>query len=86
MEPLELVGIYAVARFDQKNDHLKYLILTNKTKKKIKEYQTFVLKSIFQAYEQKEYKGEIKKIVQKNEDNIQAFLKVVQKRTLREHA
>jgi len=39
-----------VARSGGKNGYLKKLILTNKIKKKIKEYQTFVLKDIFSEY------------------------------------
>ena len=39
----------------------------DKIKKKIKEYQTFVLKDIFSEYELKEYINGIEKIVQKND-------------------
>jgi hypothetical protein len=38
----------------------------DKIKKKIKEYQTFVLKDIFSEYGLKEYINGIEKIVQKN--------------------
>ena len=41
------------------------LISEDKIKKKIKEYQTFVLKDIFSEYELKEYINGIEKIVQK---------------------
>jgi hypothetical protein len=37
----------------------------DKIKKKIKEYQTFVLKDIFSEYELKKYINGIEKIVQK---------------------
>ena len=45
-----LLSSYAVARSGGKNDHLKNLISMDKITKKIKEYQTFVLKDIFFAY------------------------------------
>ena len=45
----------------------KNLISEDKIKKKIKEYQTFVLKDIFSEYELKEYINGIEKIVQKND-------------------
>ena len=43
------------------------LISEDKIKKKIKEYQTFVLKDIFSEYELKEYINGIEKIIQKND-------------------
>jgi hypothetical protein len=45
----------------------KNLISEDKIKKKIKEYQTFVLKDIFSEYELKKYINGIEKIMQKND-------------------
>jgi hypothetical protein len=41
-------------------------ISINKMKKKIQEYQTFVLQDIFPEYELKEYLNSVEKIIQKN--------------------
>ncbi|MGD2251237.1 MAG: hypothetical protein PVF58_22800 [Candidatus Methanofastidiosia archaeon] len=46
-----------------------------KIRKKIKEYQTFVLKDTFPEYVQKEYLDDIKKIIQKNGESNTEFLK-----------
>jgi hypothetical protein len=59
----------------------KDLILEDKIKKKIKEYQTFVLKDIFSEYELKEYINGIEKIIQKNDgchkNNLRIYMRKI---------